>query len=253
MIKIFLRIVLSISLLTAIQADDLDSFEQSFSKEKTKSESEKPISYTFDGWDSDQSFTEKLVELFAEIIVMGLSAGGMYAEQVADQRDDGDPVLPVFQVNAGYQWIDEGLSAIDYSLAAGHGLLAAGFRHTMFTEEESDGSEDLHFMQAHLFYRMALHIRAEWALGFGAAWLKGDKSETGFSFASPLRVWPLDWLGFELRPTWAFLNQKTLSDIETSLLLRYKQISLQAGYRWIEAEDSKASLSGWRAGFSWRF
>lgn len=250
------RLLLLICLLCAclrLSAGELDQFEQSFSPSPKKSSSAVTRHYNLNfDWDDDDSLESGLIEFTTYLVLAGVVAGGAYAEEIADLRPHGDPILTVFQVNGGYQSIDSGLHAWDYSLGAGHGLLAAGFRHTLYRDNRGT-PENLDLMQGHLFYRMALHRRAEIALGFGAAWLKGDKSETGFSFASPLRIWPLTWLGLELRPAWAFLNEKTLSDIEASVLLRYRRVSLQTGYRWMEAEDSRASLSGWRTGLSWRF
>ena len=91
-----------------IPAENLDSFEKGFSPGEKTSKPTKTTVYEFNfGSDDDnESLSEALVDLGALLVLGGLAAGRVYAEEVADLREDGDPVLTVFQINAGYQWIE---------------------------------------------------------------------------------------------------------------------------------------------------
>lgn len=187
----------------------------------------------------------------AEGVVLGLAAGGRQSEIQAKLRDPGHPLLPVAKVQAGWQSITSDLQAVDYQLLLGHGLIGAEFRHTHFRERDADSHLDL--FQAHLLYRMAVTHRIQWNLGVGGAWLNGQETQSGISFATPLRWWPLEWLGLELQPAWTWFNSVRLNDVDAGLVLRYRRVNVHAGYRWLESNNDAASLSGFRMGVGWRF
>ena len=134
--RILIQFLCTWLFITAL-ADNLDEFEGSFRKKAHQPTPYEPRPYTLNLGGSNDifSFTEAMFEIAAGIVYLGLTAGGMYAEEIAEQREIGDPFLSVFRVNTGYQWIDDQTTAIDYSLAAGNGLIGAGFRHTIFSEE----------------------------------------------------------------------------------------------------------------------
>lgn len=199
-----------------------------------------------DARDSD-SFWEGAFVLGGVLLI----AGGAQAEVVAAEREDWTPIVPVARVDVGYQWAGEGVSAWDVGAAAGRGLIAVSGRHTVFREEGV--ADDLRFSQAHVVYRMAILSQVELGLGFGAAWLAGEDRESGFSFALPFRWWPVEWGGLELRPAWTWFNSVRLSDIETSVVLRVRGVTVQAGYRWLEIEGDRGDLNGFRVGVGVRY
>jgi len=205
--------------------------------------------------DSGSGFGESVEDELAErVVFLGavlLAAGGAQAAEVADQRHAWTPVVPVARLDAGYQWTGEELSAWDIGGVLGHGPLSVGGRHTVF-EEEGEG-EDLKLSQAHAVYRMVISSQAELGLGFGAAWLNGRESETGFSFALPFTWWPVEWGGVEVRSVWTWFNSVRLSDIETAVVMRYKGGHVHVGYRWLEIEDDRGALSGFRVGIGLRY
>jgi hypothetical protein len=83
--------------------------------------------------------------------------------------------------------------------------------------------------------------------------LRGEESETGFSFAVPIRYWPTEWVGIEARGAWTTFDGIRLTDIETALLVQFRGVNLRAGYRWLELEDDRGSLSGFRVGVGVRY
>ena len=252
--KNLLRCTLPFCLSFSLFADgELEQFEREASRSKPSSSQrsvrrESPADHRYD-------FGESVADEFADnAVLLGavlLAAGGAQAAEVADQREDWSPMVPVARLDFGYQWADADVSAWDVGGAVGRGLVAVGGRHTVFREEGE--REDLKFSQAHAFYRMAILSHVELGLGFGAAWLNGAENETGFSFALPFRWWPVEWGGVEVRSVWTWFNSVRLSDIETAAMIRYKGAHLQAGYRWLEIEDDRGALNGFRVGIGLRY
>jgi hypothetical protein len=96
--------------------------------------------------------------------------------------------------------------------------------------------------RAHVLYRMSFSRSVEVDLGYGFATLSGDRSTTGPSLTTPLRVYPTSALGFELRTSWAWMPGGTVTDCSLLAVARKSVVSVKAGYRWASAGD--ADLSG---------
>ena len=73
---------------------------------------------------------------------------------------------------------------------------------------------------------------------FGAVFLDSDSSESGFSFALPIRVAPVSFASLEYRPTWGWINENTISDEDLALCVGVRYVSLRAGYRWTKVQST---------------
>lgn len=215
----------------------LAEFESGFSEKNSSSDSSPAAS------GDDPGF-------FGHLLVDFLSAGGTSANQFAQLRPEGHPVVPVAQVDVGGMWIDSNTRAVDVGLRAGYGFLAVEGRWTEFTETDPD--DRLGFGQAHLLYRMATDS-LEIGVGLGAASLKGEQTRSSASATLPLRYWPSKNWGLELRPAWTAFNGVGLTDIDTAILYRRDHLTVSLGYRWIRGDADVRSLSGVRVGIGARY
>jgi|GEM_PF-1643351 len=221
----------------------LDRFEGSFEGHGSKK--------SFRSASSSDKNDDPWIGFLGKMIGIGLLAGGAHADAVAEEREPGEPLVPVVNMQTGVQWVDEDVTAYDVGVEVGHGLAAGSVRATRFVEESED--DTLSLIQAHLLYRMAVTRRLEWDLGLGGAWLRGGESESGFSFASPVRWWPLEWAGVEVRPVWSWFDGVELRDVDAGMVFRYEQLTVRLGYRWLDPEGAEVDLNGLRAAVGWRF
>jgi hypothetical protein len=234
----------------------LETFEREANEGKPKtpssgSSARRSTTYHFGSSKDKNRFSENLAEAVLVTGAAGLALGGAQAHEVSQSRGAGDPVLPIVRIDAGFQWVDENVDAWDIGGGIGWSVLGVTGRHTQFTEQGVD--QDLRFTQAHVVYRMAILNQFEMGLGFGAAWLRGGEKETGFSFALPMRYWPKENVGIEVMGAWTAFDGVRLTDVESALVVQFRGINVRAGYRWLELEDDRGSLSGFRVGVGFRY
>ncbi len=231
-------VFLLLSMGLGIAEDRLDEFESGFQEQESSSSPSVHAS----GEITTDAFDEALVEVMTLILL----TGGAVSHEASQLRENGEPHLPLFRVDAGIQQVSDEIRGYDLGLQLGTAAFALDARWTRFREQNA--SRDLDLIQTHFLYRISGSRHFEIDLGLGAAWLRGEETRVGGSFSLPLRVWPWEHVGFELRPSWTGFEGVGLSDIESSILLKYEHIALQAGYRWIESEADVKGLSGPRAG-----
>jgi hypothetical protein len=225
----------------------LDAFESGFSKSESQpsSRSSAQRSSSDSGgsrYGSSRSGDDWIINIFG--------GGGASSVQVARNRPDGYPVVPVVRSEVGWMWVDSHVQAVDVGLEAGYAFLALEGRWTEFMEE--DPGESLGYGHLHVLYRMAL-MDLEIGVGLGPSWLKGDRTRTSMAATLPVRYWPSERWGIEIRPVWTGFDGVGLRDIDTSLLYRREYWTVSLGYRWIESDADVEGLSGIRAGIGFRY
>jgi hypothetical protein len=164
-------------------------------------------------------------------------------------RELGDPVIPYFRVDTAYQDVSSDIEAKDFYGQLGYGALGVDLRYTEFTEEQPKDTLDL--LWVHALARMSYYKHLEIDMGVGMVQMKGNDRTEGFSFTMAALFYPMDWWGVELRPTFAELNDNTLTDLDLSLHLRYSVGGVKFGYRWLKSENLE--LKGPYAGVVLRF
>lgn len=164
-------------------------------------------------------------------------------------RELGDPVIPYVRLDAAYQDVSSDIEAEDFYGQLGYGPLGVDLRYTQFSEEQPKDTLDL--LWVHALARMSYYKHLEIDIGAGMVQMKGNDRTEGFSFTMAALFYPVDWLGMELRPTFAELNDNTLTDVDLSLHLRYSVGAVKFGYRWLKSENLE--LKGPYAGVVLRF
>jgi len=226
----------------------LDEFESGFDRSSGSSSNSSSYDEEEDS-DWDSWFDEFLMDLLIE----GFVESGRASFLIADDREDGDPVLPVLRVDLGYQWVDSDVDAWVTGGEFGYGPFALEGRWTAFREDLGAQSRSLDFSQLHGLYRMSDHPWFELNVGLGAAWLRGEESNRSLSATLPVRFWLDERWGFEFRPAWTEFNDVGLTDLELTCHYRYRHLNVSAGYRWILSEADVQDLSGFRVGLGYRF
>lgn len=153
-----------------------------------------------------------------------------------DVRQTGEPTIPFVGLSVSYQIVESDVDGYDARAEGGFGPIAASYRFTRFAEKDPDTELDLSWL--HGVLRLSYTRYVEVGLGFGKIFLKGTGSESGFSFTLPLRIEPSEYVGFECRPTWGWINGNTVSDYDLTLRLGVRYVSIRGGYRWTTVGSS---------------
>jgi hypothetical protein len=164
-------------------------------------------------------------------------------------RELGEPIIPYFRLDAAQQDVDSNIEAKDFYGQVGYGALGADLRYTRFTEEQPRDTLDV--MWIHLLSRFSYYKHVEFDIGAGMVQMKGNERHEGFSFTMAALVYQVEWLGVEVRPTFAEINRNRLTDTDVSLHLRYSVGAVKFGYRWLKSENLE--LKGPYAGVVVRF
>jgi len=168
----------------------------------------------------------------------------------------GTPGMPFLRVDYRWQYLSRDLEANDFLLEAGYRYVALYGRVTQY---ESASSEQLDIGQ---YYGMVRYGGTDEfyfpgsfqvAAGIGGYSIRGDQSQSGPALTVPVMVYPSDWFGFEFRPAWASINNKTVSDYDVSRNVGHKFTRLCLGYRWFWVQHEGGWLDGPYAGLSLSF
>ena len=150
-------------------------------------------------------------------------------------RELGDPVIPYFRLDAAQQDVTSDIEAKDFYGQVGYGALGADLRYTRFTEEQPRDTLDL--MWIHILGRFSYYKHVEFDIGAGMVQMEGNDRNEGFSFTMAALIYPIEWLGVEVRPTFAEINNSRLTDTDLSVHLRYSVGAVKFGYRWLKSEN----------------
>ncbi|MDH3346746.1 MAG: hypothetical protein OEM02_01410 [Desulfobulbaceae bacterium] len=164
-------------------------------------------------------------------------------------RRDGEPLLPYAAFDFTYQVVEQDVHANGYRFELGYGPVALQYRHTAYREDEP--SDELDFRQVNALLRMSFGDVLECDLGFGVLTMDGEDSYSGFLWSFPILFHPIDYLGFELRPSWAIINDNTINEFDASLLVGQRYVFVRVGYRWVKTGD--VTLEGGYLGLSLRY
>ena len=227
---------------------ELDNFEKGTRGKRTRKVGSSTTS------PSDEILESCLVDLVGECLMIpfaaGLTEGTANSVLLWDEREPGWPIIPIVRVDAAYHNVtDADVHALDHSFEIGWGPVALELNHTHYWEEEP--ADDLNIFQAALLCRMAASPNFEIDVAIGDMYMQGDSSTNGFLIGFPVRWWLSDNVGVEGRLMWASLSGGSITDHRIGGVLRYKLISLIAGYRRRESGD--ASLNGPYVGLSFRY
>lgn len=151
-------------------------------------------------------------------------------------RRPGEPGIPFAAMNVSYEDVrSSDVDAYDGRFEGGYGPLGVQYRFTRFEEKDPDAHLDLSWL--HGVVRESYTQYVEVGFAFGAVFLDGNSSESGFSFAMPFRIDPLRFVSLEYRPTWGWINENTITDEDLALSVGIRYVSLRAGYRWTKAQS----------------
>jgi hypothetical protein len=157
------------------------------------------------------------------------------------RRQPGEPAIPFAAMNFSYEDVrSSDVEAFDGRFEGGYGPIGVMYRFTRFEEKDPDAHLDLSWL--HGVVRESYTRYVEVGFAFGAVFLDGNGSESGFSFAMPFRVDPLKYVSLEYRPTWGWVNDSTITDEDLALCVGIRYVTLRAGYRWTQAQS--ATLEG---------
>jgi hypothetical protein len=157
------------------------------------------------------------------------SLSGHWASEFP-MRAVGEPLIPFVSVDGQMQDVGGDVSAAEVRVEAGYGPVAVEVRRIGYRESRPE--DVMTIMRAHFLYRMSFSRSVEVDLGYGFATLSGNRSTNGPSLTTPLRVYPTPALGFELRPSWAWMPGGTVTDCSLLAVARKSVVSVKAGYRW---------------------
>ena len=167
------------------------------------------------------------------------SSSGKWANDFPP-RTVGEPLIPFVSVDGQMQDVGGDVSATEVRAEAGYGPFAFEYRAIDYRERYP--ADALTIARVHFLYRMSFSQFVEVDLGSGYATVSGDRSTTGPSLTTPLRVYPVSALGFEVRPSWAWMGGGTITDCSLLAVARRSVVSVKAGYRW--ASTGNVSLDG---------
>lgn len=153
------------------------------------------------------------------------------------QRQPGEPGIPFAALSFSYEGMRfSDVEAYDGRFEGGYGPLGVQYRFTRFEEKDPDAHLDLSWLHGVLRESYTQYVEVGFA--FGAVFLDGNSSESGFSFAMPFRIDPLRYVSLEYRPTWGWINDSTITDEDLALSVGVRYVTLRAGYRWTKAQST---------------
>jgi hypothetical protein len=153
------------------------------------------------------------------------------------KRRKGEPTIPFVALNVSYQSVESDVDAYDVRAEGGFGPFGAQYRFTRFKESDPETELDLSWL--HGMLRMSYTRYVEVGVGFGGILLDGaGRRESGGSFALPVRIEPLAYVGLDYRPIWGWINGNTVSDHDLTLRVGVPYVSIRGGYRWTKAGAS---------------
>jgi hypothetical protein len=254
----------------AVRAGKLGDFE----KDATQGGSEKGTERTPDhqhGHDDNDAWDDcctpdlwgSMVEIVFGGIVYGGASSWMRVSAVADTngvpilpegfdldlRAKGDPIIPVARLDVAYHHLDSGVSALDSRGEVGYGPVALSYQQTHY--DEDDTTESLDLIHVHAIYRMTFSSRVELDAGYGLFSIRGEEDHSGGSLMMALLIYPLDRLGVEFRPTWAWIGGRATDTYDLGMFFRSRYGSLKGGYRWVLSPGE--TLNGPYVGMCFRY
>jgi len=168
----------------------------------------------------------------------------------------GTPGTPYLRFDYRWQYLDSDVDANDYLLEAGYKYLALYGRVTQY-----EGAADEH-LDIEQYYGMVrfggtdeFYFSGSFQIGGGIGWysIEGDETQEGPALTIPMILYPSEWCGFEFRPAWAYINDKTVGDYDVSFSLGQQFTHLRLGYRWFWVQHEGHWLDGPYAGISLSF
>jgi len=169
----------------------------------------------------------------------------------------GDQTLPYLRADYNWQYIDSDLYAQDIQLEVGYKMLGFLGRHTVYSESNPNDQTSLDQYYAMLRFGQSNIKRGpyglEIALGLGGIVFKGNSEDTSGALTIPIKFYPTQWIGFEFRPAWYFINEKTIGDYDLSASVGYRFVHLRGGYRWLYMQSEGSHLNGPYLGLSISF
>ena len=245
-----LLVVIACGLLpVTVFAGKLDAFEDGARQEQPR-----------DACHRKRNGGSRCADTMSDLLLKGLGLGMLYggaaswARVDADSsaydmdvvpREAGEPLIPFVRFDVSYHDVESDVDAYDYRVEGGYGPFAIQFNQTHYSEESPDDELDL--FRFYGMYRMSFGTRVEVDLGLGALTIDGNDNDTRFSLTLPVRIYPCDWFGVEIRPAWA----DGVTDVDVGLLLTKPYASLKAGYRWVSSPSE--TLNGPYAGLAVHF
>lgn len=162
-----------------------------------------------------------------------------------EPRLQGEKIIPLFRVDADYQYIDSTVQAIGLHLEGGYGPLGIQARQTRFREDNGD---DLNATALNLLLRATYDKFFELDMGVGAFQLDGEDQSWGFHVTTPFLVHINEHFGFEYRPSWTRLNGNSVREGDIAVMLGRKHTALKLGYRTLQSPSLE--LDGFYMGTS---
>ncbi len=145
-------------------------------------------------------------------------------------RAVGEPLIPFVSVDGQMQDVGGDVSASRGPRRSGLRSVRLRVPRDRVSRAPPRGRDDDHAGALPLPHVVLAFVEVD--LGYGYATLSGDRSTTGPSLTTPLRVYPTPALGFELRPSWAWMGGNTITDCSLLAVARRSVVSIKAGYRW---------------------
>jgi hypothetical protein len=207
--------------------------------------------------DDDEGFWDSIFRGIFDTVIAGAGKISWYRvkgarnenSQFIKPRQPGEELIPFFRIDSQYQHVSDDVSAIDLRAEGGYGPIGVQVRNTHYREKSPDYRLDL--TQVYGLYRMSFGNNVEVDFGLGPATLKGKSHNNGTSVTLPFLVNAGEWIGFEFRPSWTYINNNQVTDYDFAMDLHYRYTAMRLGYRFLHSEHR--SLDGPYIGVSFRF
>lgn len=249
-------------------AQKLKAFEKDATKKRSSSSNssrDKDNSSSDNDYDSVGEFiASSLIQAGGSLIVGGLaglaggwmkSGTGLSQQGWSEMWELGESRQPFARLDVDYQDVDAGIDAVGLMAEAGYGPFALLGRQTRFTEDvpaEAGGGKDrLRVTQGYIAARALFESGLGINLGLGGLSLDGEDSNNGFSFTTPIQFRFNQHAGVEVRPAWAHVNGRTITEWDIALLGGIKHADVKVGWRRLESPNLE--LHGFYAGLSLRW
>ena len=164
------------------------------------------------------------------------------------RRVPGEFQLPFAAIDLQYQHVESDIRALGGRAEIGHGLIGLGVSHAHFLEDHPD--DELGVTRWHALYRMSLDESFEIDVGLGSIILAGNETNSGFSMTVPVRIDIEETWAADVRPTWGWVGDNTIIQVDAGVMYLWQHVSATLGYRWLTCGDSE--LNGAFVGVSAR-
>lgn len=189
----------------------------------------------------------------------GEAGGWQGRRSIFPEHVPGEATVPYARVDYNRQQVDSATDADDVRVELGYKALAFHGRSTMYTTDSLNQSLDINQYYGVLRYGGSrpdfVPGTFEVGIGLGISQIKlednlGEIKESGGALTFPLKYYPREWLGIELRPAWyTWSKGARVGDYDLSASVGHRFLQLRGGYRWLTTLEINGPYVGVSASF----